>query len=255
MRPVNKPGVGNVVTVVLADGSRVQHTIQQCYPDYPEAKAPLTAALGEFCSYCEERIVERDLEVEHIEPKHLAVSLGNPYFRIDWNNFLLSCSTCNGRDNKGDKHVIPADMHLPHLNNTFLSFRYMTGGVIIVNPMLSGLSRTHAEATYKLLGLGKYGKNCNPEGKDKRWQKRLETWNTATEVLKDYEKGECKVSHIIKMAQSDGHWSIWFTIFEKHPEVRGRLISDFPDTASQCFDASNGFAPLPRNPQNNGDPV
>lgn len=98
MRPVNKPKVGDNVTIVLADGSQQLHKIQQNY---------------------------------------------------------------NGKDSYREAKD---DMHLPDRNNTYLSFLYLSGGVIIVNPDLPPLSKTHAEATYNLLGLGKYGNYCNPGG-------------------------------------------------------------------------------------------
>lgn len=75
----------------------------------------------------------------------------------------------------------------------------------------------------------------------------------ANDYLRDYENGGCRIKHIIDMAKAGGHRSIWFTIFQNHPEVLEKLISDFPGTASQCFDAANRYKPLPRNPGKGGD--
>lgn len=39
-------------------------------------------------------------------------------------------------------------------------------------------------------------------------------------------------------------WSIWFTVFKDHPEVRKELIDKFPGTAKDCFDPNNGYEPI-----------
>lgn len=90
MRPVNKLNPGDTVEVMLADGTVAADVIRAEYEDYTEAKAPLVAHLGCYCSYCECRLDERSLQVEHIEPKHLSGETGNPYYLKSWNNFLLS---------------------------------------------------------------------------------------------------------------------------------------------------------------------
>lgn len=230
----------------MDDGST--HVIQEQYKPYQLAKDPLCMNIGEYCSYCEHPIDYRDLEVEHIQAKSLY-----PQKTYDWDNFLLSCSTCNGRDNKSSKNVMIGHCHLPHLNNTFLSLWYLDGGVVIANPTLNGLSRINAENLLKLVGLDKSPMKSSKS--DKRWKKRLELWNIATRYLNKYINGEVSVDVIIDLAKAEGHWSIWFTVFANHNQVLERLISDFPGTAADCFDANNHYRPIERNPSNINDPV
>jgi hypothetical protein len=57
--------------------------------DYRDAKEKLVAIIGEYCSFCERRIVSK-LDVEHKAPKD--VYTGE---RLEWRNFLLACGNCN----------------------------------------------------------------------------------------------------------------------------------------------------------------
>ena len=50
-------------------------------------------------------------------------------------------------------------------------------------------------------------------------------------------------------------WSIWFTVFKNHDEVRAAMIDAFPGTAKNCFDPDNHYEPIDRNPDNPNDPV
>ena len=232
------------MTIADAQGHKQQHTIQSAYNDYRDAKPPLVAHLGAYCSYCEEALNERNLDVEHIEPK----TLGRQY-ETSWDNLLLSCKTCNGRDNKGTHHVLPANMHLPHKDNTFMSFEYLPGGFVIVNRQLKGVERQRAETLYKLIGLDKHpqmGKDIAPC--DKRWQAREEAWHDIELTLAEYQNGEISDNALIRYAKRLGHWSMWFTQFAAYPTIRARLIKEFSGTCAACFDANNGYSPICRQP-------
>jgi hypothetical protein len=186
--------------------------------------------------------------VEHVQPKSLY-----PQKEFDLDNFLLACSTCNGRDNKSNKNVVIGQCHLPHLNNTFLSLQYLDGGVVIVNPTLTGQSKINADNLLKLVGLDKSPMTSSPT--DKRWNKRQESWNLAITYLNKYVSGEIKVDCIIDLVKSRGHWSIWYTVFANYDQVLEKLISEFPGTAAGCFDAKNHYCPIWRNPANINDPI
>lgn len=246
MRPVLKFMAGTQISI---EGR--SQTVSETYDPYQSAKKTLMVNLGEYCSYCEvHNPNQRDLHVEHVQPKGLRQYAD---LQTKWSNFLLACSTCNGADNKGDKNVVLADIHLPHLNNTFLSLQYLPGGVIKVNPTLSAVSRQHAQALIQLIGLDK--KPSEYALSDNRWQKRSCTWNMAQRYLSKYREGKADVETIIDLAKAEGHWSIWFTVFDGHNEVRKALIGSFPGTAACCFDAANNYAPINRNPGNLEDPV
>lgn len=245
MRPVEKKNVGD--TILLAD-NKTQHCIQAIYNPYQTAKPALTANLGHYCSYCEVSIIrERDLAVEHVQPKSKQSGI-----EYSWDNFLLGCSTCNGSDNKGAKTVDITRCHFPDKNNTFKSFIYRTGGVIEVNPTLTGVSHDNAEALYKLVGFDKTPITSSPS--DNRWKTRLEDWNLAEKYKKKYQAGKCDTETIIDLVAARGGWSIWFTVFKGNDEVRKAMIKEFPGTSATCFDASNHYEPLDRNP-GQSDPV
>lgn len=231
--------------------------INENYPDYRQAKSSLCENLGKFCSYCEKAYNdERDLHVEHIQPKGFKDANGNyiyAHLETAWSNFLLSCSTCNGKDNKDTKNVVYGSCHLPHLNNTFLSLCYKAGGVVEVNPSLNGKSADNARALLELVGLNKGPKDSS--AKDYRWKIRLEKWNLANIYLKKYLAGAVDAHTIVDLVKGHGCWSIWFTVFKGHDEVRKALIEEFPGTAASCFDAENHFEPICRNPQDAEDPV
>ena len=238
MRPVSKARVGD--RIVLADGS--QHIVVVDYDPYGTAKPALIANLGSYCSYCEVIIPgERDIHVEHVQPKGLAQY--TPLMNR-WSNFLLGCSTCNGKDNKGEKDVVLAECHLPHLNNTFKSLEYKAGGVVTVNPILSGASKDHAQALLELVGLDKTPATSRPT--DKRWQRRSQDWRIANRYHKKYLDSSVDEDVILDLVMSRGGWSIWFTVFKGCDAILERLINDFPGTCSS--------EPLDRNPGKT-DPV
>lgn len=239
MRPVVKYNVGE--TVRLNDGT--EHVVAEDYNPYQSAKPVLVTNLGDYCSYCECRyFYPRDIAVEHIQPK--GIKRYEP-LKTKWTNFLLACDTCNGADNKDTKDVILSDVHLPHLNNTYLSLVYLQGGVVVVNPNLTGVSKQHAENLWRLVGFDKSPRQARPG--DTRWMKRLEDWNMAEEFLAMYKAGNMSVNAIVRMVQSRGSWSIWFTVFAGVYEVRKALIEQIPGTAVECFDANNHYEPIPRN--------
>lgn len=246
MRPVIKYNVGD--SVVLNDVTT--HVISEDYNPYQSAKPVLIANLGQYCSYCEcGYYYARDLAVEHVQPKGL-----DQYkpLHTKWTNFLLSCDTCNGSDNKGAKDVVLDEVHLPHRNNTFLSLTYLPGGVVTVNPKLTGESRAHAENLWRLVGFDKTPKQARSG--DTRWRKRLEDWNIAEEFLLKYNAGQVTKEVVLQIAQCRGGWSIWFTVFKGVDEVRKALIDQFSGTAAECFDAANHYEPILRN-LGQADPV
>lgn len=236
MRPVVKLDPG---TYPMPDGSTL--TIHEKYDPYQGAKPDLVKNLGEFCSYCEDAYhQERDLHVEHVQPKSIYSAL-----KTKWSNFLLSCATCNGTDNKGTTNVTLNEYHLPHLNNTFKSLVYKAGGVVEVNPALTGDAYDHAKALIELVGLNK--SPATSRRGDTRWKKRSKDWDKACEYRDKYKAGKIEIKNIIDLVYAGGGWSIWFTVFYGFDEVRMALL-DFPGTAKQYFDATNHYDPLDRNP-------
>lgn len=229
--------------ITLEDGTK--HTIRQTYKPYQDAKPPLCINFGQYCVYCETAFpYARGLDIEHILPKDK--SLGFSHLIHDWDNFLLGCPTCNDMGNKGTKVRLSNACHFPHLNNTYISLVYDKGGVVKANPALEGKSFDKAKALLELVGLDKTPATSSQH--DKRWKYRKNQWDFAERYKKRYENGYLNLDCLIDYVKVVGCWSIWFTVFEGHDEVRERLISDFPGTATQCFDPGNHFNPIERNP-------
>lgn len=243
MRPVEKKNVGDSIT--LEDGTVVE--VKEDYNPHQKARPILLANLGHYCSYCETWVpVGSNMEVEHVQPKSIYGDL-----KYKWSNFLLACRTCNGKSNKSEEDVVLGQVHLPHLNNTFKSLVYFPAGVVKVNPTLTGESKTHAEELRRLVGFDKFSD-------DDRIEARRYAWTRAIEVLKDYEsveRDEKRLQDLIKTIKENGFWSIWFTVFKGHDEVRAAMIDAFPGTAKCCFDPDNHYEPVDRNPGNISDPV
>jgi len=241
MRPVSKLKPGDSVT--LLDGTL--HEIQATYKPYQDAKYPLGANIGEFCSYCECPVTDAALAVEHIQAKSLTKYA---HLEFSWSNFLLACARCNGKDNKSNKDVVLTDIHLPHLNNTMLSIHYGQGGLIRIHPNLVVDSPEYkkAKALIELVGLDK----CPAKLGDNRWRRRDIVWQLAMRFEDKYRQTKTTVEDIIELAKSRGFFSIWFTVFKNHPNVRAALIQNFVGTTVGCFDPQNNYNPIPRNPPN-----
>jgi uncharacterized protein (TIGR02646 family) len=224
--------------------------VNKIYKRHSFAKGDLENNIGYYCSYCE--VFSSDLEVEHIIPQHQDSTL-----RCSWDNFLLACGRCNGRDNKAAKTINLDVMHFPHRNNTFLSFIYEEGGYVRVNPSLNGASAIAAEAMLDLVGLDKFPGNpkyAKHNYNDTRWNHRRVVWELAVKYLPDFESGRLTAQDIATFAQQRGFFSVWYAVYRQHADVCELLIQSFPGTAANCFNTINGL-PVNRNPDNTTDPV
>ncbi len=225
--------------------------IKEIYNPYSDAKDDLERNIGGYCSYCERPTTDEASHVEHVQPKGL---LKYKNLEFSWSNFLLSCARCNGADNKHNKDVVFANIHLPHNNNTSYSIIYLEGGFVTINPILNGKELENAEALINLVGLDKRPGHASHLPKDKRWDRRREVWEIAVRYLAEYENHKIGVLNIIDLAKGYGFWSVWFNVFCNHSLIKQALIQNFRGTAS-CFDSNNNFNPIPRNPTNPIDTI
>lgn len=241
MRPVKKLSVGDTIKV---DGKDV--VITEDYNPHETAKPVLKANIGSYCSYCEQWVnIDYNLDVEHVQPKGLP-----KYYSLEfkWSNFLLACKRCNGSDNKSNDDVILNEIYLPHIHNTFYCIKYLEGGLVIINPEIP-ITSTEYRKTKKiidLVGLDKNPKHPDYKPKDNRWELRYEAWELAEKYLDKFTKETTDADTIIDLALSRGFFSIWFTVFQAHDDVKKALIEKFTGTAAECFDASNHYAPIKR---------
>lgn len=246
MRPLKKSSPGDTVSYMDSQGNVEQHIVRDYYTSYGDAKMPLVGDIGQYCSYCE---CPRDVDalgVEHLAAKSKGGS------ETAWDNFLLSCTVCNSC--KGVT-IVDSNYHWPHINNTFLSFKYDETGRIRVNPEIPAISQVRAENLLKLIHLERFPQtDSRPSAKDFRWRNRYETWNRATRYRDLYLSNCITEDDVINQAKDKGCWSVWFTVFSGVDAILFRLISDFPGTCSDCFDEQNHYVPLERNPGKE-DPV
>ncbi|GMU87700.1 MAG: hypothetical protein AMXMBFR48_29410 [Ignavibacteriales bacterium] len=241
MRPVRK---------WLPSDPGIQPPINDTYNPYSDAKPDLSRNLDDYCSFCERPANDEAVHVEHIQPKGLPQYSGLKYL---WSNFLLSCARCNGKDNKSNRDVVFGTVHLPHLNNTFLSISYGEGGVIKVNPKLRDRELSNAVALVKLVGLDKRPGSTGYRSKDKRWDRRREVWEIAIRYFDKYNNDTIDEQTILDLAKGYGFWSVWYSVFLNKVDVKKLLLSEFRGTASECFD--NDYNPIPRNPGNPEDTI
>jgi uncharacterized protein (TIGR02646 family) len=203
------------------------------FDKYQDAGLYLKERLGKYCSYCEMHLPV-GLHVEHIQPKSR-----HPVRELDWHNLLLACVHCNSA--KGDTEIRLKDYYWPDCNNTFLAFKYVSDGSIIPHPTLTAQQKRLAQKTLALFNLSQ---NTCPEN-DPRLLQRREVWEIAKEALTDLQNG-AKIRTIIRLAQANGFWSVWMTVFQDDPDILKQLIKAFPGTCLPCFDSSGRPIPRPR---------
>jgi len=240
MRPVTKKDVGDKVVI---DGKEI--IIKKKYSRYQDALPILETHLGQYCSYCE--VFAPDSEAEHIISQDQDKSKGT-----DGDNFLIACGRCNGNGNKSNKTVYLCNIYLPHLHNTFYCFEYLEGGVVKLKDSLNSTESEKATALMNLVGLDKW--QGNPKypklnKNDKQWRFRRESWENAVIFLDDFIKGEKTANEIAKFASQKGFFSIWFTVFKDHDDVKKALIERFIGTCKECFDEKNHYEPKKRTPE------
>jgi len=210
------------------------------FKKHSEARSYLIERIGLYCCYCEIRL-PMGLAVEHIQPQLL-----NPDLITEWNNFLLSCPSCNSR--KGKKDVNSEnfnDYFWPHCDNTLRAFVYENDRGPGVSIHLNETQQKTALNTLKLTGLN-FDPTDRQSVKDPRWQPRLEAWSLAKLAKLDLERDSADEmrKRIVETAIAIGFWSVWMTVFQDDTDMRRRLIQAFKGTCRDCFDEA--IQPLPR---------
>jgi len=217
------------------------------YKQYNDAKSDLIKNMGRYCSYCG-MCIPASLAVEHVQPKQQV-----PDLKLSWDNFLLACVNCNStKSRKNINKDNKEDYYWPDTNNTHIPFVYDANGQITINDELTSWQKIKAQNTLSLVGLQVY--KYNTQASDSRWMLRKETYAKAEHQLllltlciaKGAEKEAIEL--ICSVASGCGFFSIWFSVFKDHNEVKKALIEAFTGTCSACFDAANNYQPLWRNP-------
>ncbi len=224
--------------------------------DYKDWRADLIDRIGNYCSYCN-MVLNDSPQVEHVTPKipQAGQIAGN---LLDWDNMLLACGPCNRTK---DNNPCPTSTHLlPDFHNTHLAFDHVLFDVprrpgqkaCLLKPK-TGLTATQsikAQNTIKLCGLDAI--KANPRATDYRWKYRYQALVAAQLCRKSWDNIDKQFSNefltlLTIAATGKGFFSIWYEAFHDVPQVLQSLIAAFPNTEPTCFDAVNGYSPIPRN--------
>ncbi|MCA9012766.1 MAG: HNH endonuclease [Planctomycetaceae bacterium] len=220
----------------------------RAYAAYKSAKADLIAALGAQCSYCEAAKDPQDLHVEHIYPKD-----PHPERALLWENFLLSCSSCNSYKSQhlGNRRRRGLETRYvwPHLDNTFRVFKYSSDGRVELRARLREHITKAANFTIDMFGFMLSPQKAKSYSKKgiafDGVSKRKEQWAQVTQFRVMY-LGNPTMSNAVTISNAAakmGYFSIWMEVFKDRAEVRKELIRAFkadPD----CFDG--GTCPVKR---------
>ena len=225
--------------------------------DYKDWRSDLIDRIGNYCSYCN-MVLNDSPQVEHVSPKNPQVGqiAGN---MLDWDNMLLACGPCNRAKSN---NPCPASTHLlPDFHNTHLAFEHLVFDVpqkpgqkaCVVKPRTS-LTPSQSLKALNTVDLCKLDTVLdNPRATDLRWKYRYETLLAAQVWRQGWDDfGKTVSAKFLPLlntaATAKGFFSIWFEAFHDVPVVLQSLIAAFPNTEPSCFDAANGYTPVPRNP-------
>jgi uncharacterized protein (TIGR02646 family) len=86
------------------ENKKLVETAEKKY-NHETVKSALIEMFNGKCAYCESHIIHINYgDIEHFRPKSKF-----PEFCFEWDNFLLSCSICNGKSNKGNKFPLESE--------------------------------------------------------------------------------------------------------------------------------------------------
>ncbi|WP_345951311.1 hypothetical protein ABDD95_07725 [Mucilaginibacter sp. PAMB04274] len=227
---------------------------------YDAAKPDLCDEIGTFCSFCEKYNSRSALHVEHIYAKNAVDAQGNKIYdhlKLRWDNFLLGCVNCNGV--KGKKDVAVLNPFMPHTDNLLCYLEAITGGLIVIKNGVTGNDLTRTNAYLELVGLDRVPGHLKYSDKDDRWDNRLKVYDLATRHLAKYTQvvPTTDLETIVDLAQTNGFFTVWYSVFHAFDEVRsalingfnnaqGVLVKPFPETHAASFNAANHYNPLTR---------
>lgn len=204
------------------------------YRKYQDAEILLEKRIGAYCSFCELPLVHVP-EVEHKEAKALGGDL------LAWKNLLLSCKYCNTR--KGER--VAAGCGKLYLwadeDDTFHAYTYEMGIPKLNEKVLREKGDDFGQRAANLFKLVKLDNFPNPKEKDRRWNKRIEAYNTAEESLEGWKNIQNKadkelfLNQTLHLAKATGFFSVWMEVFKEYKEVQKRLIAEFEGTQKAYF--------------------
>jgi hypothetical protein len=253
MRPLNK---GNTPTD--AGGNAIVVTA------YKDWRSHLINRIGYYCVYCNQPL-SHSLQVEHVIPKRppAGVAAGAA---LDWDNMLLACGPCNNA--KGNTPIDVNTYYLPEEHNTHLPFSIVINAnpehaIVIERAGLNANQHQKAHDTIELLELDNIDER--PAIVDIRSLKRKAAMLSVQSARQVYDMAVASPTYnanvvatdIARRAADSGFFSLWYEEFMNEPLVMEKLTDNaiIKGTATNCFDPTNGYKPIHRNPANAADPI
>jgi uncharacterized protein (TIGR02646 family) len=209
------------------------------FSQHGDAKPYLLMRLGLHCVYCEQAGAPQSLQVEHIYSQNAHEELV-----LQWENFLVSCATCNTykRQHLGDARQVDLEERFlwPHVDNTFRAFKYFDDGRIEMEVSVSPDVIPLARGTMEMAGLMKSPAVASEYDISIAYSiisKRKEMWEIAEMSRQEFvdAHGAISPASIAQKANRMGHFSIWMAVFRDHVDVRREMIAQFKADPG-CFD-------------------
>ena len=250
MRPLDKG-----ISPTDAFGNAIMPT------DYKNWRLALVKRIGYYCVYCNQPL-SHSLQVEHVIPKNPLAGFtpGDP---ISWDNMLLACGPCNNA--KSNTPIDSNTYYLPEEHNTHLPFTIEVAAIpehaiVTAKNGINPIQVQKADLTIDLLELAAIDLRNNVV--DIRSQKRKDAMIAVSSNRQLFDLARqapafnvVQVAQLIKtQAVVTGFFSLWYDAFTDVPEVLQALIT-INGTDPNCFDAANGYRPIPRNPTNLTDTI
>ncbi|MEA2018030.1 MAG: hypothetical protein U9N59_06245 [Campylobacterota bacterium] len=148
--------------------------------------------------------------------------------KLEWNNFLLACKTCNTI--KNDKDI--DECIFPDTDNTAYAYKY-TQTKVTTNPNMTKEEQILSQNSLDLIDINR---QKNTKNRDDDRVIRSQEWNKAILSLQRYLKRPDKLMAEQIGVSPDGFISSWLEIFKDYPEVKEEIIKNTKGTALECYD-------------------
>lgn len=200
--------------------------------------------IGYYCSYCERRMPDEELQVEHVRSK----STCNEY-RLCWHNLLLACFTCNSHKDKCNAAIRNVnDLNIdeyafPHIYDTYHLIDYPAPTYMPVCSLTAGAEyKLKVEKLFKLLHMDNNAGLTEEELLEENGipSLRISAGISAAELKKDLgdnpsdESIAYALNKIAREISRFGFWSVWMKEFESVQVIRDFLLDIIPGT-EKCY--------------------
>lgn len=201
--------------------------------------------IGCYCSYCERRMPDRELHIEHVRPQNASKE-----YRLCWHNLLLACFTCNSHKDKCDAAIRNVnDLNIdeyafPHIYDTYHLIDYPSPTYMpVCSPMAEAEYKLKVEKLFRLLQMDNSDGRTEEELLEENGipSLRISAGINASELRKDLDNNPTNEAiasaqkKIAREIERFGFWSIWMKEFEGVQAIRDFLLDIIPGTEKRYF--------------------